>query len=95
MIIIDIPDHPFYQKSRPLSDSQAATLYKLKRQSLNMQTSQGFKYKELVRPGGPSNWSIQLVRPAGLSGWYVQQVHPAGLYTKLQYCNIAMLSKVA
>ena len=31
----------------------------------NMQTGQGFKYKELVRPAGLSSWSVQLVRPAG------------------------------
>ena len=49
------------RKTRPLSDSEAATMYKLKRKSSNMQTGQGFKYKELVHPAGPSSWSFQLV----------------------------------
>ena len=40
-------------KTRPSSDSEAATMYKLKGQSLNMSTGQGFKYRELVRPAGP------------------------------------------
>ena len=31
------------QKTRPSSDSEAATMYKLKGQSLNMQIGQGFK----------------------------------------------------
>ena len=30
-------------KTRPSTDSEAATMYKQKRQSLNMQTGQGFK----------------------------------------------------
>ena len=38
------------KKTRPSSDLEAATMYKLKGQSLNMQTGQGFKYRELVRP---------------------------------------------
>ena len=29
--------------TRPLSDSEAATMYKLKRQSSNMRTGRGFK----------------------------------------------------
>ena len=43
-----------FDPTRPSSDSEAATMYKLKRQSSNMQTGQGFKYKELIRPAGPS-----------------------------------------
>ena len=35
--------------TRPLSDSEAATMYKLKRQSSNMQTGQSFEHRELVR----------------------------------------------
>ena len=31
------------KKTRPSSDSEAATMYKLKGKSLNMQTGQGFK----------------------------------------------------
>ena len=46
---------------RPSSDSEAATMYKLKGQSLNRRTGQGFKCKELVRPAGPSNWSVYRV----------------------------------
>ena len=48
-------------KTRPSSDSEAATMYKLKGKSSNMQTGQGFKKK---------NWSVQLVCPAGPSSWY-------------------------
>ena len=79
--------HPlnfFYPQStsfinKALLDSEAATMYKLKRQSSNMQTGQGFKYKELVRPAGPSGWSVRLVRPAGTSGWYIRLVRSAGM----------------
>ena len=90
--------NPFCQKTRPSSDSEAATMYKLKGQSSNMQTGQGFKYKELVRPAGPSSWfvhlvcpagpfswSVQLVRPAGPSSWSVQLVRPAGLTSRPIY----------
>ena len=34
---------PFGSKTRPSSDSEAATMYKLKGKSSNMQTGQGFK----------------------------------------------------
>ena len=40
---------------RPSSNSEAATMYKLKGQSLNRRTGQGFKQKELVRPAGLSS----------------------------------------
>ena len=63
-----LPALRVYSQTRLSSDSEAATMYKLKGQSLNMRTGQGFKYRELVRPAGPSSWSVQLVRPAGLSG---------------------------
>ena len=36
---VDIDGH----RTNPSSDSEAATMYKLKGQSLNMQTGQGFK----------------------------------------------------
>ena len=39
-------------QTKPSSDSEAATVYKLKGQSSNMQTGQGFKYREMVRPAG-------------------------------------------
>ena len=42
----------FESETRPSSDSEAATMYKLKRQSSNVQTGQGFKHKEMVRPAG-------------------------------------------
>ena len=41
-----------WTKTRPSSDSEAATIYKLKEKSLNMRTGQDFKSKELVRPAG-------------------------------------------
>ena len=79
-------EEPSYiDQRRPLSDLEAATMYKLKEKSLNMRT--GFKWKELVRPYGLSSWSVQLVRPAlsiqlvhpaGPSSWSVQLVCPAG-----------------
>ena len=50
-----------HKKTRPLSDSEASTIYKLKYQSSNMQTGQGFKYRELVCPAGPSSLAVQLV----------------------------------
>ena len=45
-------------QTRPSSDLEAATMYKLKGQSSNKQTGQGYKYRELVRPAGPSSWSV-------------------------------------
>ena len=42
-------------ETRPLSDSEAATIYKLKGQSLNMQTHQGFKYRKLIHQAGLSS----------------------------------------
>ena len=39
----------FWKKTRPSSDSEAATMYKLKGQSSNMQTGQSFENRELVR----------------------------------------------
>ena len=60
--------------TRLSSDLEAVTMYKLKRQYSNMQTDQGFKYKELVHPAGLSSLSVQLVRPAGPSSWSVQLV---------------------
>ena len=50
--------------TRPWSDSEAVTMYKLKGQSLNLRTSLGFKYKELVHPAGLSSWSVQLIHLA-------------------------------
>ena len=47
-----------HEKTRPSLDSEAATIYKLKGQSSDIRTSQGFKYRELVRPASPSSWSI-------------------------------------
>jgi len=41
------------KQTRPLSDSEAATMYKLKGQSSNMQTGQNFKNRELVRLADP------------------------------------------
>ena len=71
---------------RPSSDSEAGTMYKLKGQSLNRRTGQGFKYKELVRPADLSNcsssWSVKLVWPAGPYSWSVQLVRPAGPYSR-------------
>ena len=57
-------------------------MYKLKHQSSNMQTGQGFKYKEMDCPAGPSSGSVLLVRPAYRSSWSVQLVHPAGRVEK-------------
>ena len=51
-----------YKITRPSSNSEAITMYKLKGQSSNMQTVQSFKNKELVCPSGP----IPLV---GLPNW--------------------------
>ena len=58
-------------KTRPSSDLEAATMYKLKGQSLTMGTGQGFKYRELVCPANQSSWSAQLVNPAGPFSWSV------------------------
>ena len=55
--------------TRPSSDSEAATMYKLKGKSSNKRTGQGFKWKELVCPAALSSWSVQLARPAGPSSW--------------------------
>ena len=41
--------------TRSQLDSEAATMYKLKGQSLNMRTGQGFKLRELVHPPGLSS----------------------------------------
>ena len=42
-----------HTKTRPSSDSEAATMYKLKGQSSNMRTGQSFVNKELVCLAGP------------------------------------------
>ena len=42
-------------KTRPSSDSEAATMYKLKGQSSNMQTGQSFQHRELVYLADPSS----------------------------------------
>ena len=53
--------------TRPSSDSEAATMYKLKGQSSNMRTGQSFENKELVCLAGPipllglANW-LRLIR---------------------------------
>ena len=54
------PQHKktYISKTRPSSDSEAATMYKLKGQSSNVRTGQGFKYRELVRPAGLSRRPI-------------------------------------
>ena len=39
--------------TRPSSNSEAVTMYKLKGQSSNIQTGQSFKNKELVCLAGP------------------------------------------
>ena len=48
---------------------------------------------------GPSSWSVLLVRLAGSSSWSLHLVRLSGLYTKLQYCKVAIscqkLPKVA
>ena len=41
--------------TRPLLDSDAATMYKLKGQSSNMRTSQSFENKELVCLADPAS----------------------------------------
>ena len=57
----------YVYKTRPLLDSEAATMYELKAQSSNMQTGQSFKNKELVCLAGPipllsqANW-LRLIR---------------------------------
>ena len=67
-------------------------MYKLKGQSLNMRTGQGFKYRELVHPAGPSSWSIQLVRSAGRSSCPVQLVCLADPFSSsVQLINLADL----
>ena len=43
-----VPKKLFHKNARPSSDSEAATMYKLKRQSLNMQTGQRFANQEPV-----------------------------------------------
>ena len=48
--------------TRPSSDSEAVTMYKLNGQSLDMRTGQGFKYKELVPVAGQSSWSVYKVK---------------------------------
>ena len=53
-------------------------MYKQQGQFSNMQTGQGFKYTELVRPAGTSNWYVQLGRPSGPTFWSVQLVRQAG-----------------
>ena len=45
-------------KTRPSSDSEAATMYKLKGQSSNMRTGQRFENRELVRLADPSSLSV-------------------------------------
>ena len=71
----------YFKKTRPSSDSEAATMYKLKGKSSNMWTGQGFKWKELVR---------QLVCSAGLCCWSVKLVCSASL-TSLR-CNLHVKS---
>ena len=45
----------FLKKTRPLLDSEAATMYKLIDQSSNMRTGQSFEHRELVRLTDPSS----------------------------------------
>ena len=53
-------------ETRPSSDSEAATMYKLKGRSSNMRTGQSFENKELVRLAGlilligQANWLIKV-----------------------------------
>ena len=77
------------ETTRPPSDSEAVTMYKLKGKSSNMQSSQGFKWKELVRPAGLSSWSVQLVHQAGPSSWFFQLGCPAGLSSKVHVLQSA------
>ena len=42
----------YFQLTRPLSDPETETMYKLKDHSSNMQTGQSLENKELVRPAG-------------------------------------------
>ena len=48
----------YSNKTRSPSDTEAAMMYKFKGKSSNMQTGQGFKEKELVRPAGLFSWSV-------------------------------------
>ena len=71
-------------KTRPLSDSEAKTMYKL-----NLQMC------KLAKASSIKNWSIQLVRPAGLSSWSVQLICPAGPFIWSVQLVCAKLPKVA
>ena len=75
-----------HKKTRPLSDSVAATMHKLKHQicKLAKASSKENWSIQLVRPSGLSSWSVQLVSPSGPSNWYVQLVC-------IKSCNVAML----
>ena len=76
------PQHKktYISKTRPSSDSEAATMYKLKEnlRICEKRTGPSSWSVQLVRPAGLSSWSVQLVRSAGLSSWSVQLVCPAG-----------------
>ena len=86
----------WHTKTRPSSDSEAATMYKLKGQSSNMRTGQGFKQKR----AGPSSWSVKLVYPAGLSSrpvWLICLANSSSWFVQWLYAyfNIhIIMSKV-
>ena len=62
-------------KTRHLSDLEAAAynaaMYKLKEESSNIWTGQGFHYRELVRPAGLSSRPVKLICLVDPSGWFV------------------------
>ena len=59
-----VPHHKTF-KTRPSSDSEAATMYKLKEKS-----SIYANWPRLhIKRTGPSSWSVQLVCLAGPSSW--------------------------
>ena len=71
----------------PSSDSEAATMYKLKGQSSNIWTVQSHKYRELVRPA-----DLSVADPFSL---FVHRIHPTDsscwLYA-LHYANYNLQS---
>ena len=77
--------------TRLSSDSEAATMYKPKGQSSNMQTSQGFRYRELVRPAGQSSWSIKLVHLADPSSWFVLHMLQIACIANCTCCKLHVL----
>ena len=72
-------------KTRPSSYLEAATIYKLRVQSLNILTGQSFKNRELVHPAGLSSRAVLLIR---LADPFILFVLLAQSILHYAYCNI-------